>query len=191
MLTRLKTLLKRRNISPQTEMESMSQEDGLRILVVCMGNICRSPMAEGVLRKHLETHAPNLRVTVDSAGTHGYHAGAPPDNRAQVAATRRGYEISHLAARRVVPEDFERFDLLLAMDRDNLEILHAMAPEGQASKARLFLEFSSTMPGGEVPDPYYGGATGFERVLDLVEDAVAGLLPELERLSARRSEPAG
>ena len=160
----------------------------VRVLLVCMGNICRSPMAEGVLRQRLSNWASELVVEVDSAGTHGYHAGAPPDSRAQAAAARRGYEIGTLRARRVVAEDFERFDLLLAMDADNLAELHELAPPGLHSRARLFLDFSSGAPGADVPDPYYGGPVGFERVLDLVEDAVEGLLREFETLGADRRD---
>jgi protein-tyrosine phosphatase len=156
------------------------------VLLVCMGNICRSPMAEGWLSHRLQYRPEGPKVYVDSAGTHGYHAGAPPDPRAQAAAARRGFHIGHLAARRVVAEDFELFDLVLAMDRDNLEFLTRLAPTTHRPKLRRFLEFAPSAGLLDVPDPYYGGDTGFERVLDLVEAAVDGLLPELERLAAVR-----
>lgn len=149
-----------------------------RVLLVCMGNICRSPLAEGVLRQRLAEAGGGLGVVVDSAGTHGYHAGSPPDRRAQVAAARRGIDIRDLRAREVAAEDFETFDLILAMDEDNLIRLEAEAPEQHRHKLRLFLEFAQASE-TEVPDPYYGGAAGFERVLDLVEDASHGLLEVL------------
>jgi len=154
-----------------------------RVLMVCMGNICRSPMAEGVLRQRLAERTPERRVFVDSAGTHSYHAGAPPDQRAQTAAGRRAVSIERQRARPVSADDFESFDLLLAMDLDNLAHLRELAPEGLEHKARLLLEYSVERRGGEVPDPYYGGATGFERVLDMLEEAMDGLVPEIERLA--------
>lgn len=156
------------------------------VLIVCMGNICRSPMAEGWLSYRLEADTETLRVHVDSAGTHGYHAGSAPDPRAQAATARRGFHIGHLQARQVVPQDFDRFDLLLAMDSDNFDFLAAMAPGEAESKLRRLLDFAPSAGLNDVPDPYYGGDTGFERVLDLVELAVEGLLPELESLAARR-----
>lgn len=149
------------------------------ILLVCMGNICRSPMAEGVLRNRLAQRARDLAVKIDSAGTHGYHAGSPPDRRAQVAAARRGIDISGLAARRVEAEDFERFDVILAMDTENLEYLLQEAEPEQHGKIRLFLDYAADSGRREVPDPYYGGPIGFERVLDLIEEAVDGLIDEL------------
>lgn len=160
----------------------------VRVLLVCMGNICRSPMAEGVLRQRVAERALALPVEIDSAGTHGYHPGAPPDPRAQAAALRRGVDISGQRARRVTPEDFARFDLVLAMDDDNLAALRELAAEEHHPKVRLLLEFAADAGRRSVPDPYYGGTLGFERVLDLVEEAMAGLLDELERLAARRRE---
>ena len=154
------------------------------VLLVCMGNICRSPMAEGWLAHRLASHRLGPRVYVDSAGTHGYHAGSAPDPRAQAATARRGFHIGHLQARQVVSEDFERFDLLLAMDSDNLDFLARLAPDPSRGALRRFLDFAPSVSLTEVPDPYYGGDTGFERVLDLVEAAVEGLLPELERLAS-------
>jgi len=158
------------------------------VLMVCMGNICRSPLAEGWLSHRLAYRPQGPKVHVDSAGTHGYHAGSAPDPRAQAAAARRGFHIGHLGARQVVAEDVERFDLVLAMDSDNLEYLQALASGNQADKIRLFLDFAPNAGSRNVPDPYYGGDTGFERVLDLVEQAVDGLLPELEKLAGRSGE---
>lgn len=159
----------------------------LRVLVVCMGNICRSPMAEGVLRQRLAARQLALPVEVDSAGTHGYHEGAPPDPRAQTAALRRGVDISKLRARRVEAVDFIRFDLLLAMDEDNRAALLEAGAEEYHGKIRLLLEYSPEREPRSIPDPYYGGSTGFERVLDMVEESMAGLLDELERLSAEKA----
>ncbi len=156
------------------------------VLLVCMGNICRSPMAEGWLSHRLRSRPEGLRVYVDSAGTHGYHAGSAPDPRAQAATARRGFHIGHLQARQVVTEDFQRFDLLLAMDSDNFEFLAQLAPDASRHKLRRLLDFAPAAGIVDVPDPYYGGDTGFERVLDLVEAAVDGLMPELESLVAGR-----
>lgn len=149
------------------------------LLFVCMGNICRSPTAEGVFRRLLESEAPELGIHVDSAGTHAYHIDSPPDSRSQAAALRRGVDLSKQRARIVRPEDFERFDLLLAMDRANLENLKRMASEEHHHRVRLFLEFGRNADRMEVPDPYYGGSNGFEEVLDLVEDASRGLLAHI------------
>ncbi len=146
-----------------------------------MGNICRSPTAEAVFREVLRVAGEGLAVQVDSAGTHGYHVGEPPDARAIAAARRRGYRMEELRARRVEPVDFERFDLLLAMDEDNLAFLHRIAPAGYRGRARLLLEFAPESGRRGVPDPYYGGEAGFEEVLDLVEEAARGLLDELRR----------
>ena len=150
------------------------------ILFVCMGNICRSPTAEGVFRHHVSQAGLAATVVVDSAGTHAYHVGEPPDRRARVAAERRGVSLQGIRARRVADDDFERFDFVIAMDEDNLLSLKDQAPTEHHSKLRLFLEYSSGSE-REVPDPYYGGAAGFERVLDLVEDASRGLLETLSR----------
>ena len=144
----------------------------LRVLMVCMGNICRSPTAEAVLRQRLVGHGLDAQVEVDSAGTGGWHAGEAPDSRAQRHALRRGYDLSRLRARRVVEADFERFDLLLAMDEDNLSELQRLKPAGARAELRLFAAV-------EVPDPYQGGSQGFENVLDLIEQASDGLLAEL------------
>ncbi|MDH3613932.1 MAG: low molecular weight phosphotyrosine protein phosphatase [Gammaproteobacteria bacterium] len=152
----------------------------ISVLFVCMGNICRSPTAEGVFRHFVREAGLAERVEVDSAGTHAYHVNEPPDRRAQVAAQRRGFSMSDIRARRVQSSDFERFDYIIAMDRDNLALLTDEADTAHHSKIRLFLEFSSGHE-DEVPDPYYGGAAGFERVLDLVEEASRGLLETLQK----------
>lgn len=166
------------------------ENNSIKVLLVCMGNICRSPMAEGVLRQRLVERPLPLPIEVDSAGTHGYHEGAAPDPRAQAASLRRGVDISELRARRVIAADFERFDLLLAMDDNNRTLLVEQAGDAFASKVRLLLEFADGPDGRSVPDPYYGGNLGFERVLDLVEEAMTGLLDELERLAiSRLAEP--
>jgi low molecular weight protein-tyrosine phosphatase len=152
----------------------------MRILFVCMGNICRSPTAEGVMRRQLRD--AGLDVEVESAGTGGWHVGEPPDERAAAAAARRGVTLEG-AARQIAPEDFRRFDLLVALDRANLRELLALAPdEDAAERVRLLREFDPASSGGgdlDVPDPYYGGDRGFETVLDQVEAACRGLLDEL------------
>ena len=153
----------------------------VRVLFVCMGNICRSPTAEGVFRKLVSDAGLADHIHVESAGTHAYHVGEPPDRRAQAAAERRGVTLADIRARRVDEQDFDAFDLILAMDRDNLAVLAERAGEARRAELRLFLEYAASSREREVPDPYYGGAAGFERVLDLVETAAAGLLQELRR----------
>lgn len=145
--------------------------------MVCMGNICRSPTAEGVLRALAARES--LALEVDSAGTHGYHVGDPPDERSVRHAGARGYDLTALRARTVAAADFERFDLVLAMDVANLERLRRDCPADQAHKLRLLMEYAPAKGVREVPDPYYGGADGFECVLDLVEDAARGLIAEI------------
>jgi protein-tyrosine phosphatase len=157
-----------------------------RILFVCMGNICRSPTAEGVFRKLVQERAPHLQVVIDSAGTHDYHVGEPPDRRAIAAAARRGIDLSGLRARMVQESDFEAFDLVVAMDRLNREVLLDRSPEELRERVRLMLEFAPSTDVEDVPDPYYGGPVGFEHVLDLVEEASKGLLDELLARSAAR-----
>jgi protein-tyrosine phosphatase len=151
-----------------------------------MGNICRSPTAEGVFRHFVEREGMTGYIEIDSAGTHAYHVNEPADRRASSAAERRGYSLDGIRARRVDTTDFERFDYILAMDRDNLDLLKAQGGIEHENKIRLFLEFA-TVTEDEVPDPYYGGAAGFERVLDLVEDASRGLLETIKNGS---QEPA-
>lgn len=150
-----------------------------RILFVCTGNICRSPTAEGVARGLAQKLDAAHLFEFDSAGTHGYHVGDPPDPRTIAAARRRGYDLSSLRARRVTEFDFIRFDLLLAMDGEHLEFLRRACPRPQQHKLGLFLDFSERFDESEVPDPYYGGAQGFERVLDLIEDATTALIRRL------------
>jgi protein-tyrosine phosphatase len=148
----------------------------VNVLFVCMGNICRSPTAEGVFARVVEEAGLLDKIGIDSAGTHAYHVGEPPDPRAQKSALARGIDIKHLRARRAVAEDFERFDYVLAMDYDNLQNLQSLCDPQHSSKLQLFLEYGSHADIREVPDPYYGGSLGFERVLDLIEDASTGLL---------------
>ena len=151
-----------------------------RVLFVCMGNICRSPTAEGVFAHVLSEREPDLEIEIDSAGTHAYHVGEPPDRRAVAAAARRGIDLSGQRARAVQDSDFEYYDLILAMDHDNREFLLRRCAAPHRERIRLLLEFSRNAGKmNEVPDPYYGGAVGFERVLDLVEDAAQGLLDEI------------
>jgi len=148
----------------------------MKVLFVCTGNICRSPTAEGVLRRLAEIE--NLRIHVESRGTHDYHVGEPPDERAQHHAKRRGYDLSAQRARQVSRRDFEEFDLVLAMDRGHLGILQRLCPPQHAGKVKLFLRDA------DVPDPYYGGAPAFELVLDMVEAACRGLLTEIRSLTS-------
>ncbi len=151
-----------------------------RILMVCTGNICRSPTAEGVLRRKLEQAGLQGHFAVASAGTQGYHTAEPPDPRAVKAAAARGYDISRLKARPMRPEDFTAHQWVLAMDRGHLEWLRKRAPAGAPARVSLLMPFASRHPGlDEVPDPYYGGPEGFERVLDLVEDACDGVVARL------------
>ena len=149
------------------------------ILFVCLGNICRSPTAEGVLREIAAREFPELNLEIDSAGTAGYHVGEPPDRRTVAAARRRGYDLAALRARQLLPEDFLRFDYLLAMDRANLSELESRRMPGAAAKLALFMGFAANSEYDEVPDPYYGGVEEFERVLDLCEAAARGLLASL------------
>lgn len=160
---------------------SRRPEPAFRVLMVCMGNICRSPTAEGVLRQRLDAAGLAERIAVDSAGTYGGHVGDAPDPRAQRHAARRGYDLSRQRARQVRPEDFERFGLVLAMDEDNLAALERVRPSG-VGDVRLLMSFagSGNLPRA-VPDPYYGGPEGFEHVLDLVEAACDGLVEHLRR----------
>jgi protein-tyrosine phosphatase len=152
-----------------------------RVLFVCLGNICRSPTAEGVLRAIAAKEYPGLTLDVDSAGTADYHVGEPPDRRTVAAARRRGYDLAGLRARQMQPDDFRAFDYVLAMDRANLEALERLQPGDSRARLALFLEFSADASALEVPDPYYGGIEDFERVLDLCESAARGLLDRLAR----------
>jgi protein-tyrosine phosphatase len=156
----------------------------VKVLFVCMGNICRSPTAEAVFRRLVATDG-ELAVTIDSAGTHDYHVGDPPDPRTQRAAKRRGLDMSDLRARHLEAEDFERFDYVLVMDERNLADARAIAPARHRAELKLFLEFAPELERRDVPDPYYGGAAGFEEVLDLSEAAARGLLETLRARQAR------
>ncbi|MDP2825126.1 MAG: low molecular weight protein-tyrosine-phosphatase [Sulfuritalea sp.] len=154
-----------------------------KVLFVCTGNICRSPTAEGVARALAAKQGVAHLFEFDSAGTHGYHVGDPPDPRTVEVALRRGYDLAPLRARRVTEFDFIRFDFVLAMDRDHLDLLQRACPRPHLKKLGLFLDFSKRFDADEVPDPYYGGARGFEHVLDLIEDAANELI---RRLGANR-----
>jgi protein-tyrosine phosphatase len=150
----------------------------IKVLFCCMGNICRSPTAHGVFQSLVEQAELSHRIDVDSAGTHAYHVGEPPDRRSQETARRRGYDLSTQRARQAGVGDFHEFDYVLAMDRDNLDHLASLCPSGMERKLQLFMSFA---PGHseEVPDPYYGGARGFETVFDMVEAAARGLLENI------------
>ncbi|MBU3697102.1 low molecular weight protein-tyrosine-phosphatase [Dechloromonas sp.] len=152
-----------------------------RVLLVCMGNICRSPTAEGVLRHFIKINGLGDKVEVDSAGTHGYHVGEAPDQRTQRAASARGYNLSQLRARKVARQDLDYFDLILAMDKTNLDNLQRMAMPEQQDKIKLFMDFARNFDDDEVPDPYYGLGHGFDLVLDMVEDASQGLVEDIRK----------
>ena len=153
----------------------------IKVLFVCMGNICRSPTAEGVFADLVNKRNLAGSFKIDSAGTHAYHIGDAPDLRAQKAARDRGVELKHLRARKVTAKDFHEFDHILVMDDDNFASLDAECPEEYKHKLRLFLDYAPHLPVKEVPDPYYGGAYGFERVLDLVEVASEGFILSLQQ----------
>lgn len=151
----------------------------IKVLFVCMGNICRSPTAEGVFTKLVHERNLARHFMIDSAGTHAYHVGNAPDRRAEKAAGERGVDISHLRARKFVIDDFEHFDYILAMDDENYAILASACPEPYQDKINYFLAYAPHLGTRQVPDPYYGGSYGFERVLDMVEEASLGFLNEL------------
>lgn len=159
----------------------MNEMVKMRILFVCMGNICRSPMAEGVFKRRVAEAGLSDHIGTDSAGTHDYHVGEPPDPRAQRAVERRGYDISRLRGRQVTRRDFSEFDYVLAMDEVNFRLLANLCPPAQAHKLKLFMEFHADEAVREVPDPYYGGVQGFETVLDMLEEAAQALLSHLQQ----------
>ena len=156
-------------------------EQSISVLFVCLGNICRSPTAEAVFKQ--KAAEAGLSLNIDSAGTHGYHIGSPPDKRSQAAGVERGYSFKGLKCRRVDESDFEKFDYILAMDNSNLSNLHGMSPAQYHDKIKLFLEYADEED-KEVPDPYYGGKRGFELVLDLIETASEGLIAHIKANSA-------
>ena len=168
----------------------MSEKSDIRVLFICMGNICRSPTAEGVFMRKVHEAGLAERIRIDSAGTHAYHIGNPPDERTQRSALRRGYDLSSLRARKVEAQDFTRFDYILAMDADNLAILQQLRGSLEAANVRahlgLMMDFADAEASHphEVPDPYYGGEAGFERVLDMIEVASDGLLERIRRHNA-------
>lgn len=153
----------------------------IKVLFVCMGNICRSPTAEGVFSELLKKQKLEAFFVVDSAGTHAYHIGEAPDSRAQGSALKRGVNIASQRARKVIMGDFEDYDYLLAMDDDNYSVLDSACPDQYKHKIKYFLEYAPHLETREVPDPYYGYGDGFERVLDMVEDAANGFLNELTK----------
>ncbi len=158
----------------------------MRILFVCMGNICRSPMAQGVFEKLLGDHGLSDRVLVDSAGTHAYHLGKAPDERAVRAARERGVEIAHLRARQVEPGDFDEYDLVVVMDEQNYDALRFISAERHRHKLKFLLDYAPHLKTRNLPDPYYGTDMGFERVLDMIEDACTGLLHHLQEQMRRQ-----
>jgi protein-tyrosine phosphatase len=163
----------------------------VRILFVCMGNICRSPIAQGVFENVLRREGLEDEVFVDSAGTGSWHVGEPPDERAQSSARLRGLDLSSQRARRIEPEDCQNFDYILTMDEDNYQRVYSLCQE--SAVVRPFLDFATDSPEREVPDPYHGGPEGFERVLDLVEEASEGLLKDVreQHLKGRVREDSG
>jgi protein-tyrosine phosphatase len=168
-----------------TDDRDVEEDPQYRILFVCMGNICRSPTAEGVFRKLVTEQLPEWRIEIDSAGTHAYHVGEPPDPRACRAAERRGIDLTRQRARRVTAEDFARFDLVVAMDELNRATLLDVCPPDYHARIRLMMEFAPRLQRKDVPDPYYGGSNGFEQVLDLVEEAAAGLISHVRERAER------
>ena len=156
----------------------MSLQQPVKVLFVCMGNICRSPTAHGVFQSLVDEQGLEELIHVDSAGTHSYHIGSPPDLRSQATARSRGIELDGLRARRFVTTDFTDFDFLLGMDHDNLADMLALKPDDATARANLMLEFSSRFEQQEVPDPYFG-EDGFDQVFDMIDDATRGLLIEI------------
>jgi protein-tyrosine phosphatase len=158
---------------------SEPRKDKVRVLMVCLGNICRSPTAEAMLRKKAREAGLDGRIEVDSAGTADYHVDSPPDRRATAHGERRGLAMQDLRGRQVERADFDRFDFILAMDEDNLANLKRLRPAGSRAKVALLMSFAPQTGAREVPDPYYGGAEGFEQVLDLTAAAADGFMASL------------
>lgn len=159
--------------------EGPNSEPKVRVLFVCMGNICRSPTARGVFEKLVQEAGLSHAIETDSAGTHAYHIGNSPDKRAIAAALQRGYDLSRYRARRLSSQDFARFDYILAMDHENLSAMQEILPPESKHRVHLLMQFARASAQPEVPDPYYGAGGGFVRVLDLVEDAARGLLEHI------------
>lgn len=153
----------------------------VRVLFVCLGNICRSPTAEGVFRALVDSEGLGGEITVDSAGTHAYHIGEGPDSRSQAAAALRGIDLSPIRGRRATAADIEDFDYVLAMDQDNYDNLMRLTPPEYESRVSLLMAYAPERSEDEVPDPYFGGEGGFDRVLDMIEDASRGLLADIRR----------
>lgn len=153
--------------------------DPVKVLFVCMGNICRSPTAHAVFQKRLEEQGLAGRIVVDSCGTCSWHIGKQPDPRAMEAGLRRGYDLSPLRARQIQADDVEKFDYVLTMDRDNQQVVANLTADDARTQPELFLRYATHHQDDEVPDPYYGDGDGFERVLDLIEDACDGLIREI------------
>lgn len=158
----------------------MNNKEKVSVLFVCMGNICRSPTAEGVFRDVVKQKNMLNVISIDSAGTHAYHIGESPDSRSQSTAKSRGVDLSSQRARKVDSNDFEQFDYVMAMDNSNFENLKHLATDEELSKLHLFMSFANGWDNSEVPDPYYGGGNGFERVFDMVQSASEGLLEHIK-----------
>jgi protein-tyrosine phosphatase len=152
----------------------------VRVLFVCMGNICRSPTAHGVFQALVKKEGLGSAIEVDSAGTHSYHIGSRPDSRSQATAKQRGIDLSKLRGRRLIVDDFTEFDYLLGMDQSNIKYMRAIKPEGATSRLQLLLEYSKQFSAVEVPDPYFGN-DGFDLVFDMIDDAARGLLQHIRR----------
>ena len=159
----------------------MKEKEMVKVLFVCLGNICRSPTAHGVFEHIIKEKGLVSDIEVDSCGTHAYHVGSAPDQRSQEVAKQRGFQLSHLRGRRVEMSDFEYFDYILAMDRENLSNLESMCPTQYSDKISLFLDFAPSRSESEVPDPYYGGPKGFDIVIDMIEVASEGLLEDIRQ----------
>lgn len=157
------------------------KDNKIKVVFVCMGNICRSPTAEGVFKGLVEQADLSDIIETDSAGTHSYHVGSEPDSRAQEVAITRGFDLSMLKARKFIADDFLEFDYLIAMDDENYANMNSLKPDNATGSLHMFLEFANSHSEKEVPDPYYGGPKGFDRVFDMVEDASNGLLEHIKK----------